>query len=190
MSFVSRKIKVCLIGAGQWGRQHARVFSRQPDVSLCAIAGRTLEKTQARAAEFGLRAYTNVRQMLEAEKPNLVSLCLPNLEHYTATMEVIESGYPLLVEKPLVFDLQEADQLLSEAEKRGLFFAINFNHRYAKPLRLAHEAVERVGWVRSLMRSGGLAAKPASARIRMPILLKPSATASINWNTCAGRLPR
>jgi myo-inositol 2-dehydrogenase / D-chiro-inositol 1-dehydrogenase len=142
MSAVSRKIKVCLIGAGQWGRQHARVFSGRPDVSLCAIAGRTLEKTQARAAEFGLRAYTNVRQMLEAEKPDLVSLSLPNLEHYMATMEVIESGYPLLVEKPLVFDLQEADQLLSEAEKRGLFFAINFNHRYAKPLRLAHQAVE------------------------------------------------
>ena len=143
MSAVSRKIKVCLIGAGQWGRQHARVFSGRPDVSLCAIAGRTLEKTQARAAEFGLRAYTNVRQMLEAEKPDLVSLSLPNLEHYTATMEVIESGYPLLVEKPLVFDLQEADQLLTEAEKRGLFFAINFNHRYAKPLRLAREAVEK-----------------------------------------------
>src|SRR6202795_66890 len=143
MSAVSRKIKVCLIGAGQWGRQHARVFSGRPDVSLCAIAGRTLEKTQARAAEFGLRAYTNVRQMLEAEKPDLVSLSLPNLEHFEATMQVIKSGHPLLVEKPLAFDLREADQLLTEAEKRGLFFAINFNHRYAKPLRLAREAVEK-----------------------------------------------
>src|ERR1700688_3491297 len=158
MSAVSRKIKVCLIGAGQWGRQHARVFSGRPDVSLCAIAGRTLEKTQARAAEFGLRAYTNVRQMLEAEKPDLISLSLPNLEHYTATMEVIESGYPLLVEKPLVFDLQEADQLLSEAEKRGLFFAINFNHRYAKPLRLAREAIKarRLGDItHAIWRFGG-----------------------------------
>ena len=155
---MSSKIKAVLIGAGGWGLQHARVFSGRPDVSLCAIAGRTLEKTQARAAEFGLRAYTNVRQMLEAEKPDLVSLSLPNLEHYTATMEVIESGYPLLVEKPLVFDLQEADQMLSEAEKRGLFFAINFNHRYAKPLRLAHEAVEegRLGEItHAIWRFGG-----------------------------------
>src|SRR6202051_465340 len=158
MSAVSRKIKVCLLGAGQWGRHHAPFFCGRPNVSLCAIAGRTLEKTQARAAEFGLRAYTNVRQMLEAEKPDLFSLSLPNLEHYTATMDVIESGYPLLVEKPLVFDLQEADQMLSEAEKRGLFFAINFNHRYAKPLRLAHEAVEegRLGEItHAIWRFGG-----------------------------------
>jgi predicted dehydrogenase len=57
-------------------------------------------------------------------------------------MQVIEAGYPLLVEKPLAFDLAEADRLLAEAEKRGLFFAINFNHRYAKPMRLAREAIK------------------------------------------------
>jgi myo-inositol 2-dehydrogenase / D-chiro-inositol 1-dehydrogenase len=56
---------------------------------------------------------------------------------------LIKSGHALLVEKPLAFDLREADQLLTEAEKRGLFFAINFNHRYAKPLRLASEAIEK-----------------------------------------------
>ena len=143
MNPTARKVKVCLIGAGQWGRQHARVFSQRPDVTLCAVAGRSLEKTQTRAAEFGLRAYTNVLEMLEKEKPELVSLSLPNLEHFEATMQVIQSGYPLLVEKPLAFDLREADQMLNEAAKRDLFFAINFNHRYAKPLRLAREAIEK-----------------------------------------------
>ena len=143
MKSTARKVKVCLIGAGQWGRQHARVFSQRPDVTLCAVAGRSLEKTRTRAAEFGLRAYTNVLEMLEREKPELVSLSLPNLEHFEATMEVIQSGYPLLVEKPLAFDLREADQMLTEAAKRDLFFAINFNHRYAKPLQLAREAIEK-----------------------------------------------
>src|SRR5271165_2033701 len=117
-------------------------LAERPDVQLCAVAGRTLAKTQARAAEFGLRAYTNVQEMLAAEKPGLVSLSLPNLERFEATMQVIEAGYSLLVEKPLTFDLSEADQLLAQAEKRGLFFAINFNHRYAKPLRLAREAIK------------------------------------------------
>ncbi len=153
-----RKIKVCLVGAGVWGRQHARVFSQRPDIQLCAVAGRTLATTQARAAEFGLRAYTNVEEMLAAEKPDLVSLSLPNLEHFAATMQVIEAGYPLLVEKPLTFDLSEADQLLAQAEKRDLFFAINFNHRYAKPLRLAREAIKagRLGDItHAIWRFGG-----------------------------------
>jgi myo-inositol 2-dehydrogenase / D-chiro-inositol 1-dehydrogenase len=73
-------------------------------------------------------------------------------------MQVIEAGYPLLVEKPLTFELSEADQLLAEAEKRGLFFAINFNHRYAKPLRLAREAIkaDRLGEItHAIWRFGG-----------------------------------
>jgi predicted dehydrogenase len=137
------KIKVCLVGAGGWGRQHARVFSQRNDVTLCAVAGRRPEKTRARADEFGIRAYTDVPEMLAKEKPDFVSLSLPNLEHFEATMQVIQAGIPLLVEKPFVFDLKEADQLLAEAEKRKLFFAINFNHRYARALRLAHEAISQ-----------------------------------------------
>jgi myo-inositol 2-dehydrogenase/D-chiro-inositol 1-dehydrogenase len=158
MISTDRKIRVCLVGAGVWGRQHARVFSQRPDVELCAVAGRTLAKTQARASEFGLRAYTNVEEMLTAEEPDFVTLSLPNLEHFEATMQVIEAGYPLLVEKPLTFELSEADQLLAEAEKRGLFFAINFNHRYAKPLRLAREAIkaDRLGEItHAIWRFGG-----------------------------------
>jgi len=138
----STKIRVAIIGAGGWGRQHARVWAGRPDVELCAIAGRTPEKTQARAAEYGVPAYIDIDEMLARERPDLVSLSLPNQGHFDATLQVIRAGYPLLVEKPLVFDLHEADVLLEEAAARGLFFAINFNHRYARPLQMARQAVE------------------------------------------------
>jgi myo-inositol 2-dehydrogenase / D-chiro-inositol 1-dehydrogenase len=64
MTSTARKIKVCLVGAGVWGWQHARVFSKKSEVELCAVAGRTLAKTQARASEFKLRAYTNVPALI------------------------------------------------------------------------------------------------------------------------------
>ncbi len=137
----TRPIKVALIGAGGWGRQHARIFAARPDVELCAIVGRTPEKTRARAAEFGTRAYTDIGEMLEREQPDLVSLCLPNQGHFEATLQVIEAGYPLLVEKPLVFDLDEADRLLAAATERDLFFAITFNHRYARPVQMARQVI-------------------------------------------------
>ncbi len=138
---MSVRIKVALVGAGGWGMQHARIFAARPDVEFCAIAGRTAERTQTRAAQFGVRAYTDIDEMLRREQPDLVSMCLPNEGHFDATMQVIEAGYPLLVEKPLVFELAEADALLQAAQQRDLFFAINFNHRYARPVELAHEAI-------------------------------------------------
>lgn len=132
--------KVALVGAGGWGRQHARVFSSRPDVEFVAVAGRNPERTQRRADEFGVRAYTDLDAMLDTERPDLVSLCLPNQGHFAPTMRVVERGYPLLVEKPLVFETAEAEALLKAAGDR--FFAICFNHRYAKPVQLAKAAIE------------------------------------------------
>jgi len=137
-----QRVKVALVGAGGWGLQHARIFAARPDVDFRAIVGQTPEKTRARAEEFGTRWYLDIGDMLERERPDLVSLCLPNRDHFDATLRVIEAGYPLLVEKPLVFDLAEADTLLAAASARDLFFAINFNHRYARPVRMARQAIE------------------------------------------------
>jgi predicted dehydrogenase len=119
------------------------VFSSRPDVELCAVVGRSRERAGARAAEFGVNGYADLEEMLDRERPDLVSLCLPNEGHFQPTLRVVRAGFPLFVEKPLVFDLDEADVLLREAAARSLFFAINFNHRYARPVELAADAVRR-----------------------------------------------
>jgi len=130
-------LKVAVVGAGGWGEQHARVFWTRRDTDLVAIVGRTPEKTAARAAAYETTAYTDIDQMLDTEHPDLVTVVLPNEGHFGPTLHLIERGVPLLVEKPLVFDLAEADRLLEEAAKRNLFFAINLNHRYAEPVKRA-----------------------------------------------------
>ena len=137
-----QRTRVAVVGTGAWwGREHARVFSSRPDTELCAVVGRSVERTTARAEEFGVNGYVDLDEMLERERPELVSLCLPNEGHFEPTLQVIRAGFPLFVEKPLVFELDQADVLLREAAARSLFFAINFNHRYARPVVLAAEAV-------------------------------------------------
>jgi predicted dehydrogenase len=135
-------IRVAVVGTGEWwGRQHAVAFSSRTDTALCAVAGRTRERTERRAREFDVPGYTDIEQMLDRERPDLVSVCLPNEGHFGPTLRIIRAGYPLLVEKPLVFELDQADALLAAAAERDLFFAINFNHRYARPMQLAAAAV-------------------------------------------------
>jgi predicted dehydrogenase len=140
---VSDVTRVAVVGTGDWwGWEHARAFSCRTDTELVAIVGRRAERAAQRAAEFGVASYTDVDEMIRVEQPDLVSLCLPNQSHFEPTIAVIRAGIPLLVEKPLVFVKSEADQLLAEAAERDVFFAINFNHRYAKPITLARKAIE------------------------------------------------
>lgn len=138
---MDHQIRVAIIGAGGWGYQHARAFAARKDTRVVAFAGRTEERTRRRAEEFSAGYYTDIQEMLDREKPGLVSLCLPAQHTFEATMQVIRAGFPLFVEKPLAYDLQEAKTLIREAQKRDLFFAIDLEQRYSIPCLKAAEAI-------------------------------------------------
>jgi predicted dehydrogenase len=135
-------VRVAVIGAGGWGEQHARIFSRRSDTALVAVVGRTKERTDARAAAYGTEGFTDIDAMLDAVRPDLVTVCLPNEGHFAVTKHLLERGTPLLVEKPLVFSLAEADTLLEIASANDVFFGINFNHRFAEPVQRALAAIQ------------------------------------------------
>ncbi len=61
--------RVAVIGAGEWGQQHARVFSAHPGAVLCAVVARHRERAEARAAEWGARPYTSIGEMLARRAP-------------------------------------------------------------------------------------------------------------------------
>jgi len=136
------RLKVALIGTGGWSAQHARYLSTQPDLDFRAIVGRSHATTKARADRFKTGFYLDVEEMLEREQPDIVVISLPNQHHFDATLKVIQAGYPLIVEKPLVFEMDQANTLIDEAASRDLFFAIDFNHRYARPVQMARAAIQ------------------------------------------------
>jgi predicted dehydrogenase len=139
---VDRRLRVAVVGPGGWGRQHVRIFGSRPDTELVAIVGRDPDRVKLQAEAAGTAGYIDIEAMLDAQQPDLVSVSLPNEGHFAPTMTLLKAGASLLVEKPLVFDLAEADELIAAAEERELFFGINFNHRYAEPIRRAKAAID------------------------------------------------
>jgi len=134
-------LRVGVVGTGGWGEQHARIFAHRPDTQLVGVLGRDPGRTEARAARYETTPFTSLEALLGAD-PQLITVCLPNEGHFEMTLRLLETGIPLLVEKPLVFDLGEADALLAAAEASGSFFGINFNHRYAEPVKRAKAAID------------------------------------------------
>jgi myo-inositol 2-dehydrogenase/D-chiro-inositol 1-dehydrogenase len=136
--------RVAVVGTGAWwGLQHAQTFAARTDTRLVAVVGRDPGRTAARATPLGATPYVDLDDMLAAESPDLVAVCLPNEGHFAPTLQLIRAGIPLLLEKPLVFSVAEGRQLIAEAASRDLFLAINFNHRYARPVRMASAAIAR-----------------------------------------------
>lgn len=139
---MSKKLRVAVIGAGSWGYQHARAYFQRKDTELIAIVGRTENKTKARAEEFCTSYYLDIDEMLEKEKPDFVSVCLPAQHTFEATMKIINAGIPLLSEKPLAYKLEEAEEMIRCAKEKNLFYAIDFNQRYSIPCQKAKQAID------------------------------------------------
>lgn len=139
---MSNKLKVAVIGAGNWGYQHARAFHDRADTELACITGRTEERTRERAGQFGVPWYTDISAMLRELKPDFVSVCMPAQHSFEPAMAVIEAGIPLLVEKPLSYHPEQARAMIDAASRRNLFFAIDFNQRYSIPVQMAKADID------------------------------------------------
>lgn len=143
MSAIERRpLRVAVVGAGGWGRQHTRAFSAREDTTVVAVAARSLATAGARAATVGATPYDDLDEMVRTERPDLVSVCLPNTAHDEPTRALLRHRVPLLVEKPLSFDLEAAREVVTTAADQGTFMAIDFNHRYAEPVVRARAAVD------------------------------------------------
>jgi predicted dehydrogenase len=129
------------VGSGGWGDQHARVFSSRDDTRLVGIWSRRLERARERARRWSTEGFDDLDEMIDQTRPGLISVCLPNTEHFAITRDLVDRGIPLLVEKPLVFELDQGRELVRAVAERSLFAGINFNHRFAQPVQLAAAAI-------------------------------------------------
>ena len=110
-------MKVAVIGVGTMGRHHARVYSELPEADLVAISDSDSIRADSTAAKFGIRAYTDHREMLEKEKPDAVSVVVPTALHEKVGMDALDAGCNVLIEKPIAATIEEGARLIQKARE-------------------------------------------------------------------------
>ena len=108
-------MKVAVIGVGTMGRHHARVFSELPEADLVSISDSDSVRAHSTAEKFGIRAYTDHREMLEKEKPDAVSVVVPTALHEKVGMDALDAGVNVLIEKPIAATVEEGTRLIEKA---------------------------------------------------------------------------
>ena len=71
-------LRTALVGCGKVSAAHAQAFSCLPQSKFVAVCSRSLDRAQALARRFGVRAYTDIRQMIEGERVDVVSITTPH----------------------------------------------------------------------------------------------------------------
>jgi UDP-N-acetyl-2-amino-2-deoxyglucuronate dehydrogenase len=137
-----RKLRTGLIGCGKVGHLHAVALAALPESQFVAVCGRSLEKAGPFAAKYGVKAYTDVSQMVAAEKLDVVCMCTPHPEHAAPTIAAARAGVHVLVEKPLASSLADCDAMLAAAKAGGATVGMVCQRRFYPPCQRIRQAID------------------------------------------------
>lgn len=134
----SGKIRVAVVGTGEFGRNHARVYREVAGAELVGVYDRDSERTATVAAEFGTRALRGLEELRGAV--DAVSVAVPTVEHAAVGCQLLEMGLDVLVEKPIASSLAEADDLIEAARRYRRILQVGHVERF-NPAVLAVEPI-------------------------------------------------
>jgi predicted dehydrogenase len=127
---VSEKpIRVAVVGVGEFGRNHVRVWREIQGAELVGIVDANAERARTVAAEFGARVIPDI-QSLSADGVQAISLAVPTKEHARIGCQLLSSGLDVLVEKPIAASLKEADDLIAAASQNRRILQVGHVERF------------------------------------------------------------
>jgi predicted dehydrogenase len=151
---LNRKLRMGLIGGGQGafiGRVHATAGVLDNRAALVAGAlSSDPAKAKASAPDYDIpaeRAYGSFKEMAAAEtkrsdKVDFVSVATPNHTHFEIAKTFAEAGFNVICDKPLTFDLKQAEELMEVVKKTGVVFGVTHNYTGYPLVRQAREMVQ------------------------------------------------
>lgn len=124
------KKRVAVIGCGTISRVHLVSINASEKAELVAVADILDDRAKKCALEFGGRAYTDYKEMVEKEKPDCVHICLPHYLHAPVSVWCMERGVNVLVEKPIATNFEDALLMKKCAEENGVSLVAVMQNRY------------------------------------------------------------
>lgn len=121
-----KELKVGVIGVGGVGEKVMKAFIEHPETMVKGVYDVSRERAEEIARKYHVINYGNYEELLAQEDIDLIYIAVPPKLHHRFVMEAIKHNKHVFCEKPLASNLDEAQEMQREAEKRGLITSINF----------------------------------------------------------------
>ncbi len=140
------EVRFGMAGTGVGANFFAQAFSSLSEndrARLVAVNSRRESRAKEYASKWGLKKYyTDYGRMLEDPEIDAVIISTPHFLHYKMTIEAIKMNKHVLVDKPMAINLKEADEMIAEAERKGVKLGVNLQSRFDPVYRKIKEAVD------------------------------------------------
>lgn len=121
-------LRCAVIGCGHLGAYHAQKYAALPESELVAVVDVDHQKALEIASHYGGQALQDYSELLG--KVDAVSVVVPTVLHHQVASDFINSGVHVLVEKPMTVTIEEADQLIEQAEQAKVILQVGHLERF------------------------------------------------------------
>jgi predicted dehydrogenase len=145
---VSAPLPIGVVGIGALGRHHARHLASLDEARLVGVYDIDPERGRTVAEELGTRSFADLDALLACVEA--VTVAVPTPAHAAVGLRALERGVPVLMEKPLAATVEEADALITAADRGGLQLQVGHIERYNRALRAAEPYLNGPRYIESL----------------------------------------
>ncbi len=123
--------RIVIIGAGFITRVGHLPGYKAANAHVAAICDMNEAPAKVLAAQYGIpKIYSDWREMIATEEPDIVSVCVPNVAHREITLAALAAGAHVLCEKPLATSVAEAKEMFAAAKAAGRHLMAAQNWRW------------------------------------------------------------
>ena len=137
-----KKLRSAIIGCGKMAQVHAQALKNIDETELVAVQSRNAEKAAATAARFGVKAYSDIAEMIQREQVQVVVICTPHPAHRQAAVIAMQNGAHVLTEKPLAVSLDDCDAMMEAAAMHNKQLGMVSQRRFYPSCRRIKQAID------------------------------------------------
>jgi len=141
---------VALIGCGRISFKHIEGFIDNADkLKLTAVCDPVRKRAEEKVSEYqkkvpntNIAVYEDYREMLEKQKPDIVTIATESGRHPEIAITCLESGCHVICEKPIALSVKDAEKMIAAAKKNKRKLAVCFQNRFNAPVQRMRTALE------------------------------------------------
>ncbi len=135
-------LNTAILGCSKIAHFHAKAIQQIPGLNFTTVWSRTPASAQKFAEEFGVKVYSSIPKMIQAEDIRMALICSAHPFHADLAIQAMEAGANVLIEKPLASTMNDCDRIIEAARNTGRKAGVISQRRWYQPVIRMKKAID------------------------------------------------
>lgn len=138
-----RKIRLAVVGCGRISRNHfGAIEQHQDNIELKAVCDVDTNVLKEHVDKYGVKGYTRLDELLEQDKPDIISICTPSGIHPEQAILAATAGVHVMTEKPMATRWKDGLRMVRACDNAGVTLFVVKQNRCNSTLQLLKRAID------------------------------------------------